>query len=79
MISLGNKVRDRISGFIGIVTGRTEYLYKSVRVEVSAQELSGGVPIEGKWFDEAQLEVFDADKVGLGFKGNNGTEFIVAK
>lgn len=57
MAELGDKARDRISGFTGIVTGRFMYLNGCVRIELSATELKDGRPIDGVVIDESQLEV----------------------
>ena len=60
MISLGSKVRDSITGFTGIATSRTEYLYGCVHVGISPQELKDGKPIEVQWFDEQRVVVLEA-------------------
>lgn len=57
---LGTKVRDRITGFKGIVIGRTEWLYGCRRYTVQATELKDGKPVEGMGFDEDALEPLDA-------------------
>jgi hypothetical protein len=57
-VRLGDRVKDAISGFKGIVTGRYEYLYGCVRCAVRPEELSKeGTPAESQTFDEGQLEV----------------------
>jgi len=60
VINLGDKVRDTISGFTGIVTGRYVYLHGCVRCGVHSQELKDGKPVEGQVFDEGQLELLQA-------------------
>ncbi len=57
MVQLGSKVRDQISGFTGIATGRATYLFGCVRVLVEPQELKDGKPIESQWIDEQRLKV----------------------
>jgi hypothetical protein len=52
MAKLGDRVRDEISGFEGIVTGRAEYLYGCVQVLVNPAEVKDGSPIAGTWLDE---------------------------
>src|ERR1700728_2195934 len=44
-VKLGDVVRDRISGFAGVATSRTEYLNGCVRWQVSPQHLHDGKPI----------------------------------
>jgi hypothetical protein len=64
-VELGTRVKDKISGFEGIATGRTEYLYGCVRVLVEPERLEAGKPIEGEWFDEQRLvDVPEADAPG---------------
>lgn len=64
MVTLGSKVKDNITGFEGIATGRSEYLYGCVRVLVEPQELRDGKPIEAQWFDEQRLEEKPTAKSG---------------
>ena len=66
MIKLGSKVKDQISGFTGIATARTEYLHGCARVVVDPQELHEGKPIDGRYFDEQQLEVVEEDVLERG-------------
>jgi hypothetical protein len=56
-IGLGSKVRDPITGFEGVVTARTEWLYGCVRVAVQTPELKDGKPVEEQWFDETRVDV----------------------
>ena len=57
MIKLGNKVRDTVTGFSGIATGRTSWLYGCERIAIEPQELHDGKPIDQHWFDEQRVEV----------------------
>ena len=58
MIVLGSTVRDKISGFEGVATGRTTYLYGCVRIEVAPNKCDGEKPNSDAYvFDEPQLEV----------------------
>jgi hypothetical protein len=56
-IKLGSKVKDSITGFIGIAIGRTEFMYGCARILVEPQELKDGKPIETHWFDEQRIDV----------------------
>jgi hypothetical protein len=60
VIKLGEKVTDSISGFSGIATARTEYLFGCVRVLVEPTALVDGKLAEGEWFDEQRLAM-DSD------------------
>lgn len=63
MIKLGSKVRDKISGFEGIATGRTTWLYGCERICVQPQEISKGKPVDAQWFDVNQLDLIDANSM----------------
>jgi len=57
-IELGAKVKDRITGFTGIVGSRTEYLTGCRRYGVQFQKLSkDGKPQNWQYFDEDMLTV----------------------
>jgi hypothetical protein len=61
MIQLGDRVRDRITGFEGIVIGITDWLYQCRRPIVQPSTLtSDGKPTESMSFDEDQLDVLEA-------------------
>jgi hypothetical protein len=59
MANLGDRVKDRISGFTGIVTGKAHYLYGCTQCSIKPQGLHNGAPIDADWFDEPQLEVLE--------------------
>ena len=56
MIKLGDRVRDTISGYEGIVTARSAYLNGCVSFCVAAEKLNkdGAVP-DAVWFDEQRI------------------------
>lgn len=55
MIELGDKVKDVISGFEGIVIGITNWLHGCKRIGVASQQLKDDKPIDSQWFDEPQV------------------------
>lgn len=60
MAKLGDLVRDRISGFEGIVIGRTEWLYGCVRLAIAPQALDkDGKPGETAHIDEDQVQIVE--------------------
>jgi len=63
MIKLGDKVKDKVSGFSGIATAKTEWLNKCVRINITAQKLKDGKPVD-EWFDEDQIV-----RIGNGING----------
>lgn len=56
MIELGDKVKDKITGFEGIVDATTRFLSGCVRVLVVSPKLKDGSPVD-HWFDEDRLEL----------------------
>lgn len=61
-VLIGDRVTDRISGFAGVTTGRTEYLNGCRQFLVRPQMLDEktGKPAEGIWIDEQNLSVDEA-------------------
>jgi hypothetical protein len=57
MIAMGSKVRDRITGFEGRVTCRTEYITGCTQILVVPKVKDDGSYQEAHWFDEQRLEV----------------------
>lgn len=57
MIKLGDKVRDRISGFEGIATARVEYINGCIQFCIKPKMLKDGKVIDGEYFDVDQIEV----------------------
>jgi len=57
MIDLGDRVKDPITGFTGIVTCITYWLHGCVRVGVQPEVLHEGKPVEDRYFDEAQMRI----------------------
>lgn len=73
MIKLGDKVKDKITGYTGIVIGVSEFLQGCRRVGVQTQKLHEGKPIDAIWFDEPQLEIVKTKKRIIKKKpGNSG-------
>lgn len=56
---LGLKVRDRITGFSGVVGSVCFDLYGCVQAVVSPPIDDKGTLPDGKWFDTSRLEVLD--------------------
>lgn len=58
-IVLGQKCRDRITGYEGVAIARTEWLSKCIHIELQRGSMDPtklGAP-ESEWFDEERLEV----------------------
>lgn len=55
-IGLGDRVKDPITGFSGIVTAVTTWLHGCIRVMVAPEKLDkDGKPREERHFDQSQL------------------------
>jgi hypothetical protein len=60
-INLGDRVRYKINGFTGIVTGTCQYLYQCDQVYVKPERLDkDGQEQEGHWYDVPWVELIDA-------------------
>ena len=57
MIKLGDKVKDKITGFTGIVVAVTKWLNGCNTIGVQIIKLKDGLPQEKQFIDENQLEV----------------------
>lgn len=56
MIELGDKGKDSVTGFTGVVVARTEWLWGCVRIAIEATKLGkDGKPAEEFWFDEDRV------------------------
>jgi len=67
MIKLGDSVKDKITGYVGIAIGRSEFLYSSSRVEVQSDAMDGPKLLDPEWFDEARLTITQQNHC-LGFQ-----------
>lgn len=57
MISLGASVKDKITGFSGVVTGRAEYLTGCTQCLVVPKIGDDGIFKDSVWFDEQRLDL----------------------
>lgn len=58
-VDLGDLVRDRVTGFEGIVTGMTRWLTGCDRAVVQSRVLHEGRPQMSESFDVMQLEILE--------------------
>lgn len=63
--NLGSEVKDKITGFKGIIRGRTQYLTGYNVYGVQSQKLKDDKPLEWIWFDEMQITLFKKAKIKL--------------
>ena len=57
MIELGNKARDIITGFSGIVTGKATYLSGCDQVCLAPESKQDGSYHDSQWFDEGRIRL----------------------
>lgn len=56
-VPLGATVRDRITGFAGVATGRCTYISGCNQVLVAPSVAPDGAARDSAWFDEQRLDV----------------------
>lgn len=72
---LGEKVKDIITGYVGLVTSRTEYLTGCIHCGVQSETLKDGKPIDPEWFDQTRLvHVDDGIMESYSVPGTSGPE-----
>ncbi len=72
-IKLGDKAKDKISGYEGVVIGISEYLHGCRRIAIQPEALNkDGKPMEAQWFDEPQLQIVKPKKLKRGKKDTGG-------
>jgi hypothetical protein len=70
---LGDKVKDLVTAFEGIIIARSEYLNGCIRYGVQCAKLTKeGKPQETEWFDEKQLTFVKAKAVDVEVKRTGG-------
>jgi hypothetical protein len=55
MLKIGDVAKDRVTGFEGVIVGRTEWLSGCITFGVQGKEMKDGRPTDAVWFDEARL------------------------
>ena len=63
MINLGDRVKDKISGLTGIVTGVHQWLYGCRRLTVQPESSHEGKPVEAFCIDDPQATLIKTDVV----------------
>jgi hypothetical protein len=59
-INLGDRVRDEITGFVGIVTGLVSYISGCDQALLAPPVAEDGSHREGRWYDLDRLVVLEA-------------------
>jgi len=58
-IELGQRVKDKVTGFIGIAVARCKYFNGCIQFHVSPPVDKDGNERKDQWIDESQLEIID--------------------
>ncbi len=71
---IGRKVRDKVTGFTGMVTGRVEYLTGCNQLLVAPKVKHDGSLVDSAWFDEQRCEIVEDDRLVLDNGANPGCD-----
>jgi hypothetical protein len=71
---LGVPVKDVVTGFAGIITGRVQYLTGCTQYLVQPRGLVAGKAQESHWIDEGKLQRVKGSKVALAPAPNGGPQ-----
>lgn len=66
MFEFGDLVRDKITGFEGIVVVKADYASGKAVCALQGTEMHDGVPTDWEWICINQLELVKAGVVGFG-------------
>jgi hypothetical protein len=56
---LGDRLRDKVTGFTGIAIGVTDWMSQCKRWIIQPESLHEGKPVEAQSFDETHIEIVD--------------------
>lgn len=59
-VNIGDRVRNRVTGFEGVVTGRTEYITGCARLIVQPQGMKDGKSYDSEYVDEPMADLLQA-------------------
>lgn len=54
-MKLGDGAKDSVSGFVGTLTGRCEYLHGSTQLQITATQVNNDNEVVSNWFDESRV------------------------
>lgn len=63
MVQLGDKVKEAVSGLVGIVVCESLSLSGCRQVCIAPQEVKDGKPVEGSWYDDSRCTVVEKGAV----------------
>lgn len=65
MPKLGQKAKDVVTGFTGVITGQAKYLTGCTQWLLVPSVKEDGGYRDGNWFDEQRLEVLDETAISF--------------
>ena len=68
-IKLGDRAKDKMTGFAGIVVAETQWLHGCRRLTIQPEKLKDGKVVESMTFDEPQLQLVKTNA----FNGSHDT------
>lgn len=63
--NLGDKAKDRITGYVGVIICRSEWLYGCIRYVLQAKKVKDGKPAPSWVTDEGALDLVEANALGV--------------
>lgn len=76
-ITLGDKVKDTVTGFTGIAIGKTRWLHGCNRIIVQPEVDKDGKMVEYASFDEPQLEIVEYGAIAIGTTETGGYDISI--
>ena len=55
----GKKARDKVTGLVGIITGKIVWMYGCTQYCVVPPVDKDGKVVDGSWFDEGRIEIIE--------------------
>jgi hypothetical protein len=65
-LKLGDRVKDKVSGYKGVIIGEHQWLYGCKRLTIQSEELKDGKPIDTICIDEPQAQLVKSGVVKSG-------------
>jgi hypothetical protein len=73
-VELGDQVRDKVTGFKGIVTGKAQYLTGCKQVMVTPKVGDDGKYVDACWLDVDRVEVLGKEAIKIDVVDNGGPQ-----
>lgn len=70
--NLGDRAKDKITGFTGIIVAQTKWLNGCMRLTIEPEQLKDGKPIDPHSFDQDQVEVVSPEAMPMPPKKTGG-------